>query len=89
MIPSKQKIPSYEGLKAAFTEIKALQTRIHNCASVIEKNLVFCGFAMGDEPTVISDGYTVKLRYYDAVIDSDAILTAIYNRGFITPYDFS
>lgn len=86
---SPHKTPSAKELKAAFTEIKALQSRIHYCASVIEKNLVFCGFPMYDEPKIISDGYDVKLRYDDAVIDSDAILTAIGNRGFITPYDFS
>lgn len=84
-----RKIPSYKELKAAFTEVKALQSRIYDCASVIERNLVFCGFPMYDEPKVISDGYDVKLRYHDAVIDTDAILTAIGNRGFITPYDFS
>ncbi len=44
---------------------------------------------MYDEPKVISDGYAVKLRYKDVVIDDRAILTAIANRGFITPYDFS
>lgn len=44
---------------------------------------------MYDEPKVISDGYAVKLRYKDVVIDDCAILTAIANRGFITPYDFS
>lgn len=84
-----RKIPSYEELKAAFTEIKVLQSHIHDCASVIERNLVFCGFPMYDEPKVISDGYAVKLRYKDVVIDDRAILTAIANRGFITPYDFS
>lgn len=86
---SPQKIPSAKELNAAFTEVKALQSRIRNCASVIERNIVFCGFPVYDEPKVVSDGYDVKLRYKDAVIDSDAILTAIGNRGFITPYDFS
>lgn len=86
---SPHKIPSAKELKTAFTEVKTLQTRIRDCASVIEKNLVFCGFPMYDEPKIISDGYDVKLRYKDAVIDTDAILTAIGNRGFITPYDFN
>lgn len=86
---SPRKIPSYKELKAAFTEVKALQEHIRDCASAIERNLVFCGFPMYDEPKVISDGYGVKLRYHDAVIDTDAILTAISNRGFITPYDFN
>lgn len=84
-----RKIPSYKELKAAFTEVKTLQEHIRVCASVIERNIVFCGFAFNDEPKIISDGYDVKLRYRDAVIDSDAILIAIENRGFIIPYDFS
>lgn len=86
---TNRKSPSYEELKAAFAEVKALQSRIHDCASVIERNLVFCGFPMYDEPKVISDGYAVKLRYKDIVIDESAILTAIANRRMITPYDFS
>lgn len=84
-----RKIPSYEELKTAFAEVKALQSRIHDCASVIERNLVFCGFPINDGPKVVSDGYSVKLRYKDAVIDDRAILAAIGNRGFIGPYDFS
>lgn len=44
---------------------------------------------LNDEPKVISDGYAVKLRYKDIVIDESAILTAIANRRMITPYDFS
>lgn len=56
---------------------------------IIERNLVFCGFPINDEPKVINNGYAVKLRYNDAVIDDRAILAAIGNRGFIGPYDFS
>lgn len=84
-----RKIPSYEELKAAFAEVKTLQSRIHNCASVIERNLVFCGFPINDEPKVVSDGYGVSLRYKGVVIDDCAILNAIGNRCFITPYDFN
>lgn len=84
-----RKIPSYEELKAAFAEVKALQSRIHNCASVIERNLVFCGFPINDEPKVVSDGYSVSLRYNDVTIDENKILSAIGNRRFITPYDFN
>lgn len=84
-----RKIPSYEELKTAFAEVKALQSRIHNCASVIERNLVFCGFPINDEPKVVSDGYSVSLRYNDVTIDENKILSAIGNRRFITPYDFN
>ena len=84
-----RKIPSYEELKAAFAEVKTLQSRIRNCASVIERNLVLCGFPINDEPNVISDRYSVSLRYNGVTIDENKILSAIRNRRFITPYDFN
>lgn len=84
-----RKIPSYEELKAGFAEVKALQSRIRNLASVIERNLVFLGFPINDEPKVVSDGYSVSLRYNDVTIDENKILSAIGNRRFITPYDFN